>query len=168
MEHKISAVSEKVDTWQSNYGEMKSYYVQFEGNAEAVKINQKPDTPAPTVGQILTGDIVADKFGKKFQKAAKPGFTVSGGSQSSEPPKQIDNDSMYRCNALNNAVAFVNVKSETDNVLNWADEFYQWLKNENQGYAAAKATAESLKPKVEEEPLPDFSGDNFDASEIPF
>lgn len=185
MEHKISAVSEKVDTWQSNYGEMKSYYVQFEGNTEAVKINQKPETPAPEVGQVLTGDIVADKFGKKFQKAAKPGFTVSGGGQSSQPPKQVDHDSMYRCNALNNAVVYATGDKKqkdylAEEITDVADTFYKWLKGENKGYEAAKATAEGLKAPIADEtvdtttqtveksePLPDF-GEEINLDDIPF
>lgn len=184
MDYRIAAVSDKIDTWQSNYGEMKSYYVQFEGSTEAVKINQKPETPAPEVGQVLTGDIVADKFGKKFQKAAKPGFT--GGGQSSQPPKQIDHDSMYRCNALNNATALANAAREdqkggldVDSILPVADKFYTWLKGENKGYEAAKATAEGLKAPIADLEVDNttqtvekteevFDGEEINLDDIPF
>lgn len=171
MEHKIAAVSEKVDTWQSNYGEMKSYYVQLEGSAEAVKLNQKPDTPAPTVGQVLTGEVVADKFGKKFQKASiKPGFVANAAMAIGE--RKPDHDSMYRCNALNNAVTYATSDKKqkdylAEEVTDVADIFYKWLKNENAGYEAAKATAESLKPK-EDEPAPEFDGEEINLDDIPF
>lgn len=47
------------------------------------------------------------------------------------------------------------------------DQVLSLLEHQTTGYEAAKATAESLKPKPEEEPLPEFDGD-FDAAEIPF
>lgn len=167
MEHKIAAVSEKIDTWQSNYGEMKSYYVQFEGNTEAVKINQKPETPAPEVGQVLTGDIVADKFGKKFQKQAQ-GFSKP--SVQNTPGKQIDHDSMYRCNALNNAVAFNKGDMNPEELCSVANVFYEWLEGKNKGYEAAKKTAESLKveEKPEEKPDETFEGEEINLDDIPF
>lgn len=157
MEYKIAAVSEKVDTWTSSYGEMKTYYVKFEGQTEAIKINQKPDTPAPEVGQTLTGDIVEDKFGKKFKKQSA-GFSGGSAGGSSKP---IDHDSMYRCNALNNAAE---VGGEVQEVLANADKFYAWLKNENKGYEAAKATAEAIKEEVAE----NQDTDEIDLDDIPF
>lgn len=174
MEYKIAAVSEKVDTWTSSYGEMKTYYVKFEGQAEAIKINQKPDTPAPEVGQTLTGDIVEDKFGKKFKKAAKPGFTASTGNANLTMNNKPDHDSMYRCNALNNAVAWCSAVKQGDqsDVTMIANDFYTWLKGENKGYEAAKATAESLKTpvaKVEVEKTEEvFDGEEINLDDIPF
>lgn len=140
------------------------YTVKFAEEAETVFMLAKK---APVVGETEHGHITdeptkkdPDKTYRRF-KRAKEGFTAPQGSQ--EQPKQVDHDSMYRCNALNNAVAWCAAvkKGDNEDVTAVASQFYIWLKNENKGYESAKATAQALRPTEdkEDEPAPEFQGE---------
>ncbi len=62
---------------------MKTYSVQLEGIADWVDLNQKADTDAPTVGEIVKGHVEdAGKYGLKFVKAKKAGSWSGGGKSS--------------------------------------------------------------------------------------
>lgn len=112
-----------IKEWSGAHGPMKDYQIKFKEEPEWVTVTQRPETPAPTVGQTLTGTINPTQYGKKFKK--EQAFSGGGGS----PRQPIDHDSMYKCNALNNAVAMAG-DSTNEQILGRADVFYAWLKGE--------------------------------------
>jgi hypothetical protein len=65
--YKIKSVGKNKDI-QSNFGPLRVYDVEFEGEGW-VEITQKPDSPAPQIGQDLDGTIEDTKWGKKFRRA---------------------------------------------------------------------------------------------------
>lgn len=113
-----------IKEWSGAHGPMKDYQIKFKEEPEWVTVTQKPETPAPTVGQTLTGTINPTQYGKKFKKEQ----TFSGGGGS--PRQPIDHDSMYKCNALNNAVAMAGDGANEEQVIIRAGVFYAWLKGE--------------------------------------
>lgn len=157
------------------------YNVKFSEEAETVFMLAKK---APVEGETEHGNITNEptkkdpsKTYRRFKRAQKDGGSFTPG-QSSQP-KQIDHDSMYRCNALNNAVAFASatydpkdddIDGVSTHISMMADKFYEWLKGENKGYEAAKKTAESLKveEKPEEKPDETFEGEDINLDDIPF
>lgn len=82
----------------------KVYSVQFEGSEDWIDINQKPATPAPTVGQELEGEIEKTNWGYRFKKAAS-GF--SGGFQKGGSTDPATRTSIERQTALTRAVEAV-------------------------------------------------------------
>lgn len=119
-----------IKEWSGAHGLMKDYQIKFKEEPEWVTVTQKPETPAPTVGQTLTGTINPTQYGKKFKKEQ----AFSGGGSGS-PRQPIDHDSMYKCNALNNATALVSGSGVKEGVVparvtELADQLYAWLKGE--------------------------------------
>lgn len=94
--------------FEGSYGKMVKYAVQLEldGKIDTAELNQKPDTPAPKAGDMLSGTIDDTKFGKKFKKESKP---YSGGGRSN-----FDSDGAAWGNALTNAVAIVQLAVSMD------------------------------------------------------
>ena len=74
---KVIAVSEKTKEWSSQYGDMVTYYVKFEGSDDAVQVNRKDTSPKPSVGDNLDGTIEESEYGLKF-KAAPRAFGGGG------------------------------------------------------------------------------------------
>lgn len=114
-----------IKEWSGAHGPMKDYQIKFKEEPEWVTVTQRPETPAPTVGQTLTGTINPTQYGKKFKKEQ----TFAGGGSGS-PRQPIDHDSMYKCNALNNAVAMAGDGANEEQVIIRAGVFYAWLKGE--------------------------------------
>lgn len=75
--------------WDFSGNSYRSYYVNFEGDERRVEIAQKPETPAPNVGDTLTGHIEEqNRNGSvyfKFRKA-KAGNFGGGGQPRPEDP----------------------------------------------------------------------------------
>lgn len=155
----------KPKPWQKPDSEQYWYTVVIEGEGEPLSYVQDRDkgAPAPEEGKTYEGNYYEDGSKRKFY-AFKPesGPKASGGYQKSPE----DRDSIYRCNALNNAVAlYGNVDAkvpEQQAVLSAAETFYAWLKGETpaSGHDKAAAVAEKLKkPSIGQEdyPEPDLS-----------
>ncbi len=70
-EYIISAVSDQTKPITTQYGSLVGYQIKFEGQADVVSLNQKPETPAPTVGQKLFGHLEPTPYGMKFKKASQ-------------------------------------------------------------------------------------------------
>ena len=68
---KVIAVSEKTKEWSSQYGDMITYYVKFEGSDDAVQVNRKDTSPKPSVGDNLDGTIEESEYGLKFKAAPR-------------------------------------------------------------------------------------------------
>lgn len=165
MRYKITKVSDdEPKVWGE--GERKTYYIKvmLEGHEKPVTIGKKKPG-ALSVGMTVEGDIIPTEYAEDKFKASTGSFGGGGG-------KTHDPDSMYRCNALNNAVAWCAAvkKGDTEDVVKVADDFLTWLKGENKGYEAAKKTAEALKPepKPEAEPMPVYQDEEIDLDSIPF
>lgn len=109
MEYKVLN-SMKSGEFEGQYGKSFKYSVMLEGEAEAVTLNQKPETPAPKAGDILSGTIAEDQYGRKFKKEQKPnGFSAGFTKSDPETPKQI-----IRQNSLTNAVNYCIAKANLD------------------------------------------------------
>jgi hypothetical protein len=108
MTYKI-ANAMKTGEYESKFGKMFKYTIQFEGESEAVELSQKPESPAPKVGDQLEGTIEDTQYGRKFRKERKEGGQVGGYKSNPETQKQI-----IRQNALTNAVAYCIAKSQAD------------------------------------------------------
>lgn len=78
----ISAM--KTGEFDGKYGKLYKYAVQFEGENEAVEMNQKPDSPAPKSGDVFEGTIETTRYGRKFRKEASGGFQ----GQKNDPQRQ--------------------------------------------------------------------------------
>lgn len=75
--------------WEYQGNNFRSYYCKFEGDERRIEIAQKPETPAPNIGDTLTG-VITDKNGYfKFKKARQGGgFGGNGGSRPRDPQER--------------------------------------------------------------------------------
>ena len=69
VDHKIEAVHGSHE-WTGGHGTFIAYDLELEGG-KRVEMNQKPETPAPTVGQIIYGDLVEQGGRFKLKKAQR-------------------------------------------------------------------------------------------------
>ena len=146
-----------------------TYYikVQLEGVERPVSIGKKTKD-ALKVGDEVSGTIISEPNYGEDKFKSEPKMFTPGAPGASGPKKEIDHDSMFRCNALNNAVT---IGGDMTTIVANADDFLTWLKNEPKtGYEKARDTAEALKPKQElkEEEEPNFMDDDINFDEIPF
>jgi hypothetical protein len=92
-----------ISEFKGQYGPMKSYSVQFEGSDDWITINQKPESPAPIVGQEEEGTVEDTPYGKRFKRLPK----VSGSFQKSYSKSLEEITSIQRQTALTRAVEAV-------------------------------------------------------------
>ena len=167
-DYKVVKVSETVREWVNKHtnSPMVTYKLMVEGESEPVELNQLPDTPAPTVGQEIYGELKTTQYGKQLKKVNKDFDAVPKSTQvtssSLEPVSVSTNysrdDSITRQSALKSAVA--TGETDMEKLLHIADDFLVWLKNE--------------PAKTVEEPLPEPQGEvmdiegEIDLSDIPF
>lgn len=74
----VKAVGKKIKDWDSQYGPMRTYLIQVEGNGEPIQLNKKAESPAPKEGDELYGVIEDTEWGQKFKGSKKP-FSSGGG-----------------------------------------------------------------------------------------
>ena len=78
--------------WEGKYGKMLSYDLTVTGPNGDVEceLAQKPETPAPKVGDTLNGDILPGKgnFPGKFKKEQQGGMPTKGGRPSRDPKER--------------------------------------------------------------------------------
>lgn len=148
----IITKSRVLKEWKNKQGiDMITYEIRVEGDEDILQINQVKTTPAPHEGQVIYGEVSVDDYGKKLHKKSKdfdaePVLTSIAMPSQDAPARTNNNDSFYRCNALNNAVA---VGGDLKTILGNAEEFIMWLDNS------------AVKP-VSEEPLPEPQGEVMD------
>lgn len=91
-EYRISQVQRR-DEWASQYGPMVTYAIAVDGESGWVKLNQKFDTPAPQVGDTITGEILnaKDPKGNAYRKFKKinPAYQNEASTQSSGNSDQL-------------------------------------------------------------------------------
>lgn len=90
-QYKVTAVNPETKNWSSKYGPMVTYEIKLEGHDYPVQLNQKPETPAPTVGQELNGDIENGNFpdGALYYRFKKTS-TFGGGKDYTEQLNRIE------------------------------------------------------------------------------
>lgn len=106
-EFKINAVSQEVRSFETKFGQMKSYKLKLEGVESVVELAQKDTTPAPVQGQTLTGSIdYTGQYGPKFKKEA-PAFGGGGGGGSKPSYQPKDEKAIQAMWAIGQAVSAV-------------------------------------------------------------
>ncbi len=91
------------ESFKTQYGQMTKYTVQFEGADDWVQINQKPESPAPKIGDSLDGTVETSQYGLKFKRAQNaPGGPGRGSSN--DPATRT---SIERQSSVNAAVTVV-------------------------------------------------------------
>lgn len=105
MNYKIKNAIKTKDLTTQN-GTFAVYSMELEGVEGAVEMLQKPETPAPKVGDDLMGTIEDTQWGKRFKKE-RMGGGFSGNRNDPRTQEQI-----IRQNALTNAVNFVSNKAK--------------------------------------------------------
>jgi hypothetical protein len=100
--NKIKTVG-PVSEFPTKFGTMKKYSLQFEGSDDWVNLNQKPESPAPTVGQELEGTIEDSQFGKQFKKATQASGAF-GAPKATDPATRASIEAQTSLNAAVTAV----------------------------------------------------------------
>lgn len=87
--YKIVAFDGPPRDWEYQGNNFRSYYCKFEGDERRIEIAQKPETPAPNIGDTLTG-VITEKNGYFKFKKARPGggFGGNGGSRPKDPAER--------------------------------------------------------------------------------
>lgn len=162
----------------------KAFSVFFEGQEKPVFMKTKVGNE-PTPGKIEFGVIedAPKKSGqgtyRKFtRKQREEGGVQNEPTQSSNPATPAtqgsnynpNHDSMYRCNALNNAVA--TGEKDLDKLTQLADDFYAWLGGDAHKHPLV---ASAILSKATEVPPPEPQGEagmdpdgEIDLDDIPF
>lgn len=110
--HTLELVSEP-RTWESQYGEMKSYTVKVAGDEGAYEISKKTTSPPPTVGQVIdVSEVIPPKAGTNFPPKLKLANKGSFGGGGSRGPSPEDRRAMQRCHSQSVAVEYVKVAHE--------------------------------------------------------
>jgi hypothetical protein len=115
-EYTIDWASPASDPWDNGHGSTNVTYTIKLASDQAkrnVRVNQRPETPAPFVGQQLYGDVV-QKEGKngpyfKFEKKQRPDAPSSGGQRQNNSSKGKDESykadrSKLRMEAMRSAI----------------------------------------------------------------
>lgn len=139
-DYKVTAVSQTVKDWTGSYGAMKTYKLMLDGREAPVELNKKAESPAPTVGQSLSGTITTDpKFGDKIK------IESTFGQRSAGPrPDNSDGQRQGMCinNAANYLVAIHDPKAGPLTAEEWAEMV--------NGYATALYAVSDLKAEPKE------------------
>lgn len=107
MIYRVAQVTSQ-NTWDGSHGPMVSYKMEVTddgGNQQTVELNQKPDTPAPSVGQEIDGFLEPAKregFPPKLKKTPKPAGGGFGGGKG-KPRDPAERASIERQTALRGA-----------------------------------------------------------------
>jgi len=148
MDYKVQN-SIKAGQYESKFGTMYKYLIQFEGVSAPTELSQKPETPEPKQGDILHGTIADTQYGKKFTKVQKDGQGAIAGGRAKEfkadPLKQA---SIEKQVALKCAVELLSAK------LPQLKEQPKSGELAKSAITIAKAFDEFLKESVESDPEP--------------
>jgi len=152
--------------FEGRFGKTLKYTLMLEGEQTSVELNQKPTTPAPKAGDVITGTIEEGPYGRKFKKESQSGGF--GGNGKSDPAIQ---KAIIRQNALTNAVNYCIAKATMTK-----DEKYLTGKEVIQVATYFAKYSEGLvtvvsesKPEPEPEPEPEKEPeDEINLEAIPF
>lgn len=157
-EYKVVAVSSKPPKeWQSSYGPMLTYNLMLEGRKDPVETNKKPDSPKPKVGDVLYGHIEATEYGDKFKSDPRPSSNAPTYSPAKSSTYTRDDKAIQSQWAIGQAVSlFTNGKDE---------DIANIEKNANDFFAMIDRVKEGRTMVIEEEPLPEFPGEEETSQE---
>jgi len=85
-DYKILTVEPR-QAYDTDYGTMQPYAITLEGVEGYVQLSQKPETPAPTVGQVIHGHTYNQG---KFLKFKKVNPNYAGNESGSKPQSSAD------------------------------------------------------------------------------
>lgn len=92
MLHKITAVSPDTKDFTTKSGfNLRAYQIKLEGHDYPISLNQKPETPAPQIGQELNGEIETGNFpdGALYYRFKKTS-SFGGGKDHTEQLNRIE------------------------------------------------------------------------------
>lgn len=90
--YRITAVSPNTKDFTTKSGfNLRAYQIKLEGHDYPVSLNQKPETPAPQVGQELNGEVESGNFpdGALYYRFKKTS-SFSGGKDYTEQLNRIE------------------------------------------------------------------------------
>lgn len=151
-DYKVTAVSATVKDWTGSHGAMKTYKLMLEGREQPVELNKIATSPAPTVGQPLTGTITTDpKWGDKLKIES----TFVPGARPAPRPDNSDGQRQGMC--TNNAANYINMTDADLTADAWAEKVH--------AYASALYSLGDLKKETNP-----FEGEEapLDVDDIPF
>lgn len=178
-EYKVTAVSPKTKEWSSQYGDMITYYVKVDTEADAVQVNKKAGGNAPQVGDELYGTITSTEYGLKFKGEKKP---FSPGGKSNYQPR--DDESIKAQFAIKTAARMApSFVEKTGDLESWieieAKKLFAMVdrvksSEPKSGYDTFKQAGEAVKAK-QEQPVSNEevdslinSGEEISLADIPF
>lgn len=141
--------------FEGKFGKTLKYTLMLEGEQTSVELNQKPATPAPKAGDVITGTIEEGPYGRKFKKESQ-----SGGFGGNGKPDPATQKAIIRQNALTNAVNYCIAKTQSDktyelsgkHIVEVATFFSKYSLGEITVTMTPEEIAEKFGYKVEPEP----------------
>jgi len=161
-EFTIAAVSPETRPWKSEkWGDFIAYKIKVEGSDEVIELSQKTTTDAPTVGQMIDGEIQDNgDFGKKFKKSYSGG--QGGGGSDPQRDARIARQVAFK-GAVEIAVASITAAKPDAPQVDWLSMVGDWTDR-----LLPIVTGQSAEGKAEEaapndsplaatsDPVPDF------------
>ena len=165
----ISAM--KTGEFQSKFGTMVKYAVQFEGEDDAVEIVQKPTSPVPS-GEV-SGTIETTQYGRKFKRDASGGF--QGGNnpqrQSSIEWQSARRDAVDYCIAKSRLLLDLGKKKDAEEELSGKHifEVALYFKGIETGATQLRDKEKEAEQEVEKEDAPvEDNQEEIPLEDIPF
>lgn len=124
-DYKVTAVSPDPKEWSGQYGPMKTYRMKLEGVDDVVEVNKKAESPAPTRGEELYGEIQPNgQYASKFKSIRKD---FAFGSARDNKTYKDNSDGMRQGMCINNAAAYIS--DHTTGILSekeWAQKVHDY------------------------------------------
>jgi hypothetical protein len=117
-DYKILSVEPR-QAYDTDYGTMQPYAITLEGVEGYVQLSQKPETPAPTVGQVIHGHTYNQG---KFLKFKKVNPNYAGNDGGSKPQSSADQGRMLELLEAIAVAVGAEVAAKQDTVLEDIDD----------------------------------------------
>lgn len=171
MEYTI-VTSMKTGSFQGKFGETYKYGVLFDGEIDAVEVNQKPETPAPKAGDKLSGTIEVTQYGRRFKKESTGTFGAKSDPvrQESIEWQSARRDAVDYCIAKSRLLFDLGKKKEAEEELTGKHifEVTYYFKGVDKVKEPVKNEVVSAKQEEMEDRNDDSAKNEIDISEIPF
>ena len=117
-DYKILSVEPR-QAYDTGYGTMQPYAITLEGVEGYVQLSQKPETPAPVVGQVIHGHTYNQG---KFLKFKKVNPNYAGNDGGSKPQSSADQGRMLELLEAIAVAVGADVAAKQDTVLDDIDD----------------------------------------------